>query len=229
MQFQRYAIYVVPDGNALAEFGASWLGWDAAKGVRVAHPPTGLPLDKITQTPGKYGFHGTVHWPFALRDPTDQGVARMLQVLAAFCATRAPLQIEGLKLARLGRFLALVPEGDTSALVKTAAELVQKIQPLRAAPTGTEIARRRTGHLNPEQDALLTRWGYPYVMDQFRFHMTLTGKLPKTRLAEVEAVLNTLLPSILPRCFDIEALCLMGEDHEGKFHVIKRLPFGGGF
>jgi hypothetical protein len=26
----------------------------------------------------------------------------------------------------------------------------------------------------------LDRWGYPYVMEEFRFHMTLTGRLDST-------------------------------------------------
>ena len=40
--------------------------------------------------------------------------------------------------------------------------------------------------LTPAQEALLMRWGSPYVMDEFRFHMTLTGRLAKARMAPAQ-------------------------------------------
>ncbi len=215
------------DGTALARFGASWLGWDAAKGVPAPHPQTDLPIENITKTPGKYGFHGTVHWPVALSDPSETDLAQLSKTVAEFCTHRAPIQLEGLELARLGRFLALVPTGNDAALKDMAADLVRLVHPFCAPATKAEITRRRRGHLSAVQDALLAQWGYPYVIDQFRFHMTLTGRLPKAQLPEVEAVLNRLLPPVLPRSFAIDALSLMGEDGEGRFHVIEHLPFGG--
>ncbi|WP_371225481.1 DUF1045 domain-containing protein [Roseovarius sp. 2305UL8-3] len=227
MQFRRYAIYVVPDGNALADFGASWLGWDVVRGVPLPHPETDLPIEDITKTPRKYGFHGTVHWPVTLSDPSEAGLAQLTEAVAGFCASRRAIELESLELARLGRFLALVPTRDEAALKDMAADLVRLLQPFRAPVSEAAIARRRAGHLSPEQDALLTKWGYPYVMDQFRYHMTLTGKLSKAQLPKVEAVLNTLLQAVLPQPFVIDALSLVGEDNAGRFHVIETFPFRG--
>ena len=67
--FTRFAVYYAPEPGPLADFGAAWLGWDATAGSARAHPDiAGLPrpVAEITQTPRKYGFHGTVKPPFRL-------------------------------------------------------------------------------------------------------------------------------------------------------------------
>jgi hypothetical protein len=59
-------------------------------------------------------------------------------------------------------------------------------------------------------------------MDAFRFHITLTGPLPPETRDAVAARLAPLLAPLLPRPFAIDALSLMGEDGEGRFHLIHR-------
>jgi hypothetical protein len=85
-----------------------------------------------------------------------------------------------------------------------------------------QLARRREGGLTPAQDALLLRWGYPYVMEEFRFHITLTGKRPKGELPGIKAALEGRLGPLVPRPYVIDALSLMGEDEMGRFHLIHR-------
>jgi hypothetical protein len=68
----------------------------------------------------------------------------------------------------------------------------------------------------------LLRWGYPYVMEEFRFHITLTGKRPKGELPGITTALEGLLLPVLPRPYEIDALSLMGEDAAGRFHLIHR-------
>ena len=74
---------------------------------------------------------------------------------------------------------------------------------------------------------MLQRWGYPHVMEEFRFHMTLTGSLPAAELAAVEAVLAPRLALLLPAPFAIDALTLLGEDADGRFHQISRAALTG--
>ena len=52
-----------------------------------------------------------------------------------------------------------------------------RLQPLAAPLTPVELERRRAAGLTPEEDALLLRWGYPFVLERFRFHLSLTGAL----------------------------------------------------
>ena len=47
----------------------------------------------------------------------------------------------------------------------------------------TAPQRRRPETLSPRQRELLHRRGYPFVMEEFRFHPRLTGGLPQDRLA----------------------------------------------
>lgn len=225
-RFQRYAIYVMPDG-ALARFGASWLGWDALAGRPLPHPEmAGLPrpVAEITATPRKYGLHGTIKPPFRLA--ADTTMAALMTDLAKLCARVTPVTLDGLVPARLGGFLALVPQGPTQALAALAEQAVTRLDRHRAAPDAAELERRRKARLTPAQEALLARWGYPYVLEEFRFHITLTGHLPKAEAEQVRQTLTPQLAPLLPKPFTIDSLCLMGEDTVGMFHLVHRYPLG---
>jgi putative phosphonate metabolism protein len=228
MEFKRYAVYYTPAPGLLADFGAGWLGWDAANGDIPPAPDVPdlpLPRDEITETPRKYGLHATIKPPFRLAD--GQSPEALASALARFCTQAGPVALDGLEIAQLGRFLALVPQGDTARLGGLAAVAVDSLDAFRAPPTEAELARRRAGGLSAAQDALLERWGYPYVMQEFRFHITLTGKLPKSQAAQVRDALAPHLAPLLPRPFVIDALSLVGEDTDGLFHLIHRYTLSG--
>ena len=223
MDFHRYAVYFTPPEGDFAALGATWLGWDVARGCAVAHPEvSGLPapLAEITETPRKYGLHATIKPPFALAE--GQKEAGLIAAFERFCASEAAVTLEGLQIAGLGRFLALVPVGDQGALSALAARAVAAFEPWRAPLTEAQVARRRAGSLTPAQDALLLRWGYPYVMEEFRFHITLTGKRPKGELPGIKAALEGMMVPLLPRPYGVDALSLVGEDAAGRFHLIHR-------
>lgn len=225
-EFKRYAVYYLPPEGPLARFGAEWLGWDVVGGCPAA-PPQEVTVDPrpLTETPRKYGFHATIKPPFRLAEGAEP--AALGAAFAAFCAAQPRVTLQALEVARLGRFLALVHAGEVTALNALAAAAVSKLDVYRAPPTAAELARRRQARLSPRQDALLTQWGYPYVMDQFRFHMTLTGKLPKAEAAALEEVLTTHLTPLLPTPFQIDSLSLVGEDAEGLFHEVTRCRLAG--
>lgn len=227
MTFTRYAIYFAPpQGAEWSRFGASWLGWDMEVGAEVAHPEVeGLDVAAITATPRKYGLHATMKPPMRLAKGCS--LADLEAACATLAATQAPVTLDGLQLARLGRFLALRPLGDESALNALAAACVTELDAFRAPAPEAELARRRVAGLSPEQEQNLLNWGYPYVLDQFRFHITLTGKLPKPELPGVEAALQAHLMPLVPAPFVIKDLALMGEDAEGKFHLIHRYTLTG--
>jgi len=230
-QFKRYAIYVMPDGP-LARFGASWLGWDALASASAAPPDLDIalprPLGEITATPRKYGFHATIKPPFRLAPDTSLGA--LMTDMARLCEGLEPVTLDSLTLTRLGGFLALVPQGQTEALAALsafAAEPVTRLDRHRAALTQDELDKRRAGgHLTAAQDALLLRWGYPYVLEAFRFHITLTGKLPRTEAEALAKALSPHIAPLLPHPYRIDSLCLMGEDMAGMFHLIHRYPLG---
>lgn len=220
--FTRYGVYYTAEGG-FAEAGAAWLGWHIADGTAVAHPEVEGPhLPELTETPRKYGFHGTIKPPFALADGTTE--ADLRGAFATLCDTVKPVICDGLQVARLGRFLALTPRGDTADLAALAAKAVRDLDRFRAAPSEAELAKRRQSNLTPAQEENLALYGYPYVMDQFRFHMTLTGRTRE--LDTVQQAAERYFAPVLPDPFRVDALTLVGEGDGGRFIEIDRRPLG---
>lgn len=228
MPFFRYAAYYTPPPGAFADLAASWLGWDLALGRRVLHPEVpGLPcaVAELTETPGRYGFHATLKPPFQLAPGSDAGdLEAALRVLAGGLA---PARLDGLSLGEIGGFVALLPEGDTAGVDALEARLVEGLDRFRAPAPEAELARRRGDALTPAQQANLARWGYPYVMDEFRFHMTLAGPLDEPRRAAVRAALEPLFAPHCGRPVTIGEVTLAGEDAAGRFHQLIRIPLSG--
>lgn len=209
---KRYAIYYLPPPGPLSRFGAEWLGWDPEAGVRLSHP---LSIDALVAEPRKYGLHATLKAPFRLI-----GTQEELETAVADLSHRlSPVWPGNLKVVKIGRFLALVPQGDQTALNDMAARIVDFLEPFRAPLNDKEIARRKPERLTERQRTLLDRFGYPYVMEEFRFHITLTGPCD----LEPEALEPRVTP-VLPAEFGIHEICLMGEDDDGYFHLIRRYP-----
>ncbi len=228
MDYRRYAIYYAPRTGAFASAAAGWLGWDVETGQPVPHPAlSGLewPVADLTRAPRKYGFHGTIRAPFRL----DEGVTaqEVTQNVAEMARALPPVWLDGLALTRIKGFLALTPQGDESDLLRLGAEVVSRSDALRAPLTESEIAKRRPERLSPRQRQLLGQWGYPYVMEEFQFHLTLTDDLPEAVADGVAPVLADWLAPVLPRPFGIEDLCLMGEDAAGRFHLVSRHALTG--
>lgn len=223
MSFTRFAVYYLPPEGALAAFGAAWLGWDVTRACETPQPD--LPrIEHATKTPRKYGFHATLKPPFHMTEGYRE--ADLQAAVAEMAAGCAPARSDGLRLSRLGRFLALTPEGDGADLARVAAACVSELDAFRAPASADEMARRRTARLTDQQDALLLRWGYPYVMDAFRFHMTLTGKVPSSDIGLWTDRVTALLPA-LPAPFLLDEVALVGERGDGRFELIQRYALTG--
>ena len=225
---KRFAVYYAPRQGAFASRTAAWLGWDPQAGREVAQPDLpGLPAPaaELTRDARKYGFHGTLRAPFRLGEGASPDDARA--AVEALAARLAPVTCDGLRMMDLHGFLALIPQGCEAALQALAAAVVEGTDPLRAPLTGAEIARRKPDQLSPRQRELLHRWGYPFVMEEFQFHLTLTDQLPQDQRAPLSAALRDHLAPVLPRPFVIEDLCLFGEDTQGRFHLLHRAPLSG--
>lgn len=223
-QLIRFAVYYTPTGG-LRDFGGHWLGWDIGAGRAVAQPQIdGLDMAVLTATPRRYGFHATMKAPFRLSGTR----AALDEAFANFCNSEAAVVLPGgLRLARLGRFLALIPRAESVALAVLETRLVAMLDRFRAPLTEAEIARRKPERLSPRQRQNLDNWGYPFVMEDFQFHLTLTGDLDPGTAARAEAALTPLLAPLLSDPYPVDALSLVGQDIEGRFHLIRRLPLAG--
>ena len=226
--FQRFAVYYTPEAGPLYRFASKWLGWDASAGREVAPPVVEdlpRPIAEITEIPRKYGFHATIKPPFRLADgKCAEDLAHEVERLAR---SQPPVTLDGLELSRLGRFLALTPIGDQQELMKMADRFVKSLDTYRRKPTEDELIKRRKAGLSDRQLANLQEWGYPYVLQDYHFHMTLTGRMPKAELAKTQKTLAPLLAPLLPKPFTLDSLCLFGEAADGRFHLIQRHALSG--
>jgi putative phosphonate metabolism protein len=193
MDAPRYAIYFVPPVNSdLYRFGAAFLGFDCYTGEELGHPDdAGLdPREwfELTREPRKYGFHATLKAPFHLLPSfTEQDLTAELQRFAA--VTRAPPAIEPAILS-LGRFIAIVAGERSADVDRLAADCVMAFDRFRRPLSSQERDKRLASGLTEGQIRNLDRWGYPYVFDDFRFHMTLTGPIGADRRGAIITLLQ---------------------------------------
>ena len=221
MNFSRYAIYYIPE-LPLFQIGSDWLGWNSITGQE-----TTLSADhrRITDRPRKYGFHATVKPPFSLASNSTQG--DLQDAFQTFCASVSPATGSTLKISRLGRFLAMTQDVQSNEVTELAASTVSHFDKFRAPLSDQDIAKRRQRRLTPQQDALMLRWGYPYVMQEFKFHMTLTGPLAPNEIDAIEHDANTRFQEFIGQPLKIASLALLGEDSDsGRFHVVDKLSLG---
>lgn len=227
----RFAIYVVPGDETLFHRASRWLGWDCVAAETLPPPsaeelanPAGLDIVEATATPRKYGFHGTVKPPFTLADNMDE---TMLATRAAeIAADIAPVTIASLEIRAIGGFLALVPKDANAALNNLAARFVTELDDFRMPAGPSELARRRAAGLSARQEELLLAWGYPYVLDEFRFHLTLTGRLDDDQVGTASRMLSEWIGPTIPQPFRIERMALVEQRDGEMFRLIRWLPLG---
>ncbi len=188
----RYAIYYAPAaGTALDQFGARVLGYDAWTGQDIAFDGIVEAVSswrELTEDARKYGFHATLKAPFRLADNSDEDGLRA--ACAAFAAIARPLPLIRPVVDAISGFIAVIPGDPSPELQRFAADCVRAFEPFRASMTPEDRVRRKPEHMTPRQVEYLDRWGYPYVMDEFRFHMTLTCRLDAVRRAPILAMLR---------------------------------------
>jgi hypothetical protein len=224
---RRYAVYYAPpEDHALWRAGCAWLGRDPRAGA-AATPPSRAHVE----VPWRYGFHATLKAPMALADGATE--AAFVDAVRRLAAGHAPFAMPPLRVATLGEFVALRPRDALAAdhpLRRLADDCVVHLDPWRAAANGAERTRQlRPGH-GERQQANVERYGYAHVLDDWRFHMTLSDPLPDDdrRDAVLQAALRHLSPALaMPLVCD--ALCLFVEPLRGApFELRHRITLGAG-
>lgn len=222
----RYAIYFVPaPGDDLASFGARTIGYDVSCGAEAPFHDDArfraLQPHSWAESPARYGFHATLKAPFELADGESE--AGLVEAVDHLAGRLASVDLGHLKVTELGRFLALTPSGSTIAIDQLAESCVVALEPFRAPLAAADLSRRLAAPLTTRQTAYVERFGYPYVLEEFRFHMTLTGPITDAaQRTDVQKALTELYrPLDRPRRVDALTVCRQ-PDRAARFQVLSR-------
>ncbi|MEE4298125.1 MAG: DUF1045 domain-containing protein, partial [Pseudomonadales bacterium] len=180
----------------------------------------------LTRRPRRYGFHATLKAPFEPAGPDVE--AALLDSVEAFARRRSPFEVR-FEVAPLGDFMALRLAETSTAMKELHWDCVRALDAHRAPISDADVARRRKGRLTPEQDAFLLQWGYPYIFDQFRFHMTLTSRIAcRSSQEPIRAALAELFAPHTETPHLVEGIALFGQvDRQAPFRVVEWFRFRG--
>ena len=224
--YPRYAIYYAPaPGSGLDRFGATLLGYDAFTGEDLPFPDGILQAVPdwrgLTGDPRKYGFHATLKAPLSLAPGKTE--AELVSACEAFAATPRAIPVIRPVVGSISGFIAVIPAEPPAELIRLAADCVSEFDSFRAPLTEADRARRNPSQLTPRQREHLDRWGYPYVMDDFRFHMTLTGRIGAERREPLLAMLRDRFAALGLTSLAIDRIALFRQDDaDSRFRIVRQ-------
>src|SRR5258707_7408122 len=227
----RYAVYFVPAAESeLHRFGSAVLQYDCYTGQAV-RPPDEFDSQagewrKATEEPRRYGFHATLKAPFYLAPSSSE--AQLVSAFQSFAAIGRMVAAIQPVVTMLSGFAAIVPDHASPAINALAADCTTIFDAFRAPMSPQERARRVASGLNQGQIENLDRWGYPYLFADFRFHMTLTGKMAVERREATVSVLRNVFQRTCSGPIAIDRLALTKQDTPASaFRVLSIAPLQG--
>jgi len=225
----RYAIYFVPAAEShLYQFGCSVLAYDCYTGETVRRGAdfgaSAAEWDRLTEEPRRYGFHATLKAPFHLSPACSE--EQLISAVQSFAELSHSVPTIAPVVRMLSGFAGIVPARHEAATGALATKCTTMFDRFRAPMSPQERAQRLALGLNPGQIQNLERWGYPFLFSDFRFHMTLTGKIQPNRRDQVLASLQrTFDHACGGQPFAIDRVALMRQDDgNANFRVILQAP-----
>lgn len=217
----RAALYWTPNlGDPLFAAGNAWLGRDPETGATLPQPD--VPgIAALTADARRYGFHATLRAPMRLRAAWPE----LLDATARIAASQRPFVLPRLQLASVDGFLALTLSAPCPAMDALARACVQGTEAVRAPLNEFELARRRAAPLTARQEELLAAWGYPYVMEEFSFHMTLSDRLNEAQLRALWPVAEAHFAASLAMPRMVEEIAVFTQGN-GEFLIAERVELG---
>ncbi len=228
-QGPRYAIFFVPAAQSrLYHFGSSILGYDCYTGAAVELPAEAqngaVNWNEVAAPARRYGFHATLKAPFYLSPScTEQ---QLISAVQSFAGLGHAIHSFAPTVHLLGGFFAVVPLKAESRIDALAASCTTIFDAYRAPMSPRERTRRLALGLTRSQIQNLDRWGYPYVLAEFRFHLTLTGKVPPRRRSPILAALIDAFHRMgVEQSVTVDQLALVKQDSpDVSFRIVSRCP-----
>lgn len=229
----RYALYYAPAADApLWSLASHWLGRDARNNQTLAQPSlarvNARDLNRFTSTPRHYGFHATLKPPMRLAAGISE--EQLMSAVAEQASQVQAFDLPGLECKIMGNFLALRLTEECYAMNALAQRLVVELDELRAPATELEKQKRLAKPLTARQLANFHSYGYPYVLDDFRFHLTLSSSLPELYLHDLMADAQDYFAEALKRPQRVEQVALYQQqdsEQDTPFVLVKEFALAG--
>lgn len=222
----RYAVYFVPAQETdLAGFGSRAIGYDVNTGTDCAYHDHDFyrqpDIRSWTESPSRYGFHATLKAPFELKE--GYALDDLLSAAHEFTRNRPSVPLGRLQVSSIGRFVALTIRGNSDPVDQLAGACVREFEDFRAPLSAADRERRLAPNLSDRQAAYVDQWGYPYVFEEFRFHMTLTGALPDRQQVECAKSALSEIYTAIDAPVAISSITIAEQpDRNAKFRVLER-------
>ena len=230
--YKRVAIYFLPKKNSsLENFGKNLLGRDINKKKKISLTRRQKyfinrgftyfdELKDYCEQPAKYGFHATLKAPFRLK--RNVKTKNFYDVISHIAAQHSRFKIKGLKIVYRKKFTFITSRKPNKLLINLENDLVKHLDTFRAELNKTEIKKRIPDSLTFKQNKYLKEWGYPFVFDQFKFHMTLMNQNNNKLSNKQKLELEKLIYKISNNVIEFNEISLLGENKNGHFEEIKR-------
>jgi hypothetical protein len=146
----------------------------------------------------------------------------LLAACESFAGKLRPVQVITPVVGSISGFIAIVAAAPSTELERLAADCTREFDSFRAPLSSGERARRSPSDLTPRQRDYLDRWGYPYVMEEFRFHMTLTGRLDAERRESILTMLRDSFSTVGLKTLAIDRIALFRQEcSDSRFRIVK--------
>ena len=230
-KYSRYAIYYAPPKeSSLEEFGRYWFGWDPLNAKLINNKQRinylngfGIKnlknIDKNVLIAKKYGFHGTLIPPFKLNK--NYSTNTLFKKTEEIAKKLKKFKFYKFKLKKINNFYAFVQNKKNNNINKLSNRLVRELFKFRSPLTKKEIDRRNPSKLSKLQLNILYKWGYPYLMSEFNFHMTLASEVTGNKLYLELKKIERNKEIILNEINNFDKIYIFGENQKGMFENLE--------
>jgi len=230
-KYSRYAIYYAPPKeSSLEEFGRYWFGWDPLNAKLINNKrrinylnrfgiKNLINIDKNVLIAKKYGFHGTLIPPFKLNK--NYSTNTLFKKTEEIAKKLKKFKFYKFKLKKINNFYAFVQNKKNNNINKLSNRLVRELFKFRSPLTKKEINRRNPSKLSKLQLNILYKWGYPYLMSEFNFHMTLASEVTGNKLYLELKKIERNKEIILNEINNFDKIYIFGENQKGMFENLE--------